>query len=127
MMSAVSEMARILLPRSCDGALAMISAYFDDSGSHDDSRIIVYGGLIGTEDQWNSFLDKWEAKLAGPLPGKVPLSQFHASRCLSRGKGFEDYTRDEAERLVRDLAKIVSDSDLSGTLLYHRKTSVGFH
>jgi hypothetical protein len=94
----------------------MISAYFDDSGSHDDSHIIVYGGLIGSEDKWNPFLDEWEKKLANPLPGKAPLSQFHTSRCLSRGRGFEDYTRIEAECLVADLAKLVADSTLSGYL-----------
>lgn len=37
----------------------MLRAYFDDSGTHADAPVIAVGGVIGTDDQWRQFLQKW--------------------------------------------------------------------
>jgi hypothetical protein len=35
--------------------IAVLSAFFDDSGTHANSPIVALGGLLGTEAQWNDF------------------------------------------------------------------------
>jgi hypothetical protein len=75
----------------------MIRGYFDDSGTHGNSSVVVLGGLIGNVEQWERFEIAWAARLADPLPGynKPPLPMFHLSACNARapGSGFEDYSR----------------------------------
>jgi len=92
----------------------MISAYFDDSGTHDDSDVVVYGGLIGTEDQWQQFELAWQFVLDAPLPGKLPIPRFHMSHCMAqKGKVFGGYTKTEAVLLASKFIKIILDSGVS--------------
>ena len=73
----VSEIARVVLPRSClNGSLAMLSAYYDDSGTHDKLNVVVYGGLIGTEDQWTKFERAWKPKLVNLGPASRHSNAF---------------------------------------------------
>ena len=39
-------------PSNVKGVVALFRAYFDDSGTHAGSAVIVLGGLIGTDGQW---------------------------------------------------------------------------
>jgi hypothetical protein len=52
----------------------MLRAYFDDSGTHASSEVILIGGLIGTIAQWDQFEAAWAAKLAQPLADKPRLA-----------------------------------------------------
>jgi hypothetical protein len=86
--------------------ILVLSAYFDDSGTHAASPYVVLGGLLGTEEQWAAFEVEWAKLLASPLPGKTKLSQFHLSPCRA-GKGeFRGYSlveRDHITHLFRSI------------------------
>jgi hypothetical protein len=97
----------------------MVHAYFDDAGTHADSEIVVIGGLIGTESQWEKFERAWSAKLNDPLPeaGKSPLKMFHLSACAGRwpDSEFADYSDAEQDAVIRDFRQIIIDAKLTST------------
>src|SRR6478735_7117293 len=112
----VSDLARVSFPdRERPGLMAMLECYFDDSGTHDASPVVTWGGLVGTKDQWE-FLDRrWRALLVEPLQGeasppKPSLRQFHLSHCAALDGEFESYSRAESDRLRYLFRQIIADS-----------------
>lgn len=85
----------------------MLKAYFDDSGTHNKSPVVVVGGLLGLKDDWTKLDSEWRAKLAAPLPGKPPLKAFHLSHCCLHEEEFRDYTTTEGDVLRHDLRQIM--------------------
>jgi hypothetical protein len=93
----------------------MLRAYFDDSGTHATSGVIVMGGLIGTISQWREFERAWAAKLTNPLPGKPALRMFHLSHCNARDGEFQGYSEGERDAITHDFRKILIDAGLIST------------
>ena len=74
----------------------MLRCYFDDAGTHSNSTVLSYGGLVGNTAQWSAFEVEWRKILAAPMEGKPALNAFHLSHCWdSRG---EFYSYKPAER-----------------------------
>jgi hypothetical protein len=90
----------------------MLKAYFDDSGTHSTSAVVVIGGLIGTGTQWEYFERSWVEELKCPLPGKSPLKKFHLSVCNAGEGEFSDYSRAERDRVIHDFRHIIQDARL---------------
>jgi hypothetical protein len=89
--------------------LAVLGAFFDDSGTHTSSPAVVIGGLLGTDEQWDAFEAAWTARLAHPLPGKPPLNQFHLSPCRAKEGEFRDYSQAESDRITYLFRRIILD------------------
>ncbi|MDO9385027.1 MAG: hypothetical protein Q7T86_19445 [Hyphomicrobiaceae bacterium] len=98
----------------------MLSGYFDDSGTHDDSEVVVWAGLFGNRFQWAALDDAWGQALKACPPKCRPLTHFHMVRCESgTGEFAEDDTyqrwpRSEREALAKNLRKIINGNMLSG-------------
>src|SRR4051794_36222543 len=92
----------------------MSMGYFDDSGTHGSSEVVVWGGLMGTESQWLKFELKWKAKLAEPLPGKPPLKRFHMAECDAGDGEFIGYNRGELDAVTHDFRQIILDAGVYG-------------
>lgn len=90
----------------------MLWAYFDDSGTHPDSSVVVVGGLLGTERQWVHFEREWAKLLREPLPGKERLSRFHLSACQSRRDDFYGYKSLESDYLIHLFNTVILDTGL---------------
>ena len=82
-MVSIENIARVSFPRdrAHKKLMLMLEAYFDDSGTHDGSDVIVWGGLLGTEEQWKVLNSAWRKLLKEPLPGKPFLKKFGLADC----------------------------------------------
>jgi hypothetical protein len=93
----------------------ILRAYFDDSGTHADSDVVVMGGLIGTAGQWEDFERQWTQKLKCPLSNKPPLKRFHLSACNARKGEFASYSYAEQDAVIRDFREIIINAKLTST------------
>jgi hypothetical protein len=49
----------------------VIGAFFDDSGTHGDSTLVAMGGLLGTDPQWDAFVERWKRSSKRRSPTSV--------------------------------------------------------
>jgi hypothetical protein len=95
------------------GELCMLTAYFDDSGSHPESELVVWYGLFGNQFQWTHFNNLWAAKLREPSPGKPALTRFHMAPCQAADGEFLGWSRTATDFLVHELGDIILKCGLS--------------
>lgn len=92
----IRDLVRLVHGHSADWhkkPIVVIYAYFDPSGSHDQSKILAFGGLIGFPDDWEKCTTAWMLVLQ-----KYDLKEFHAVDCVNHTGEFAD--RSFAERLT---------------------------
>lgn len=92
----------------------MLTGYFDDTGTHDNSPLIGFAGLIGNEEIWHLFEASWHEKLQRPLPGKPLLERFHMADCMARQGEFQGYSVPERDAVVYDFRQIIIASGVWG-------------
>ena len=94
--------------------LAVLKAYFDESGLHGDAGVFVLAGYIAPEQEWNSVEKLWKAALEKPRVSP-PLGYFHAVDVEGRGSGpFRRLTQTERESLKIDAVNAIVGSGVIG-------------
>ncbi|MGA7806518.1 MAG: DUF3800 domain-containing protein, partial [Bradyrhizobium sp.] len=92
----------------------MITAYFDDSGTHEPSDIVLVAGIFGTEGRMDSLDRNWKRHLDLPLCGrKDPLSRFHAYDCYQSVGEFRGWTRTETDYFRHQLRTVIIESEVA--------------
>ncbi len=61
--------------------------------------LVVWGGIIGDEENYAYLEAHWRAMLANPLPGKPPLKRFRLYHCKTGKCEFDTYNLAERDRL----------------------------
>jgi hypothetical protein len=85
----------------------MLRAYFDDTGTHTTSDVVLWSGIFGNQYQWEYFEMLWGAKLKDPSPGKPPLKRFHMTDCQAGVGEFLGWSRTATDFLVHELGQII--------------------
>lgn len=92
----------------------MISAYFDDSGTHGSSDIVIVAGILGSEGRLRGLESHWKRQLANPLDGMKPaLKRFHMTECHNSTGEYAGWSRTETDYLCQLLRAEIIDSGVS--------------
>lgn len=111
----IRDLAAVVLPYGCrDGILGMLTAYFDDSGTHSGSEITLLAGLFGHKNQWDHFNKLWRKRLDESVPGKPPVTRFHMVDCFGSFNEFAGWNRTETTFFAKELSDIIFRCGLWG-------------
>jgi hypothetical protein len=109
----IEDLARATLPNRGEGLLLVIECYFDDSGTHDASPVVVWGGVAGHAHYLDKLDKMWRALLQQPCEGKRPIKSF-SSYDLEHAKGeFEGYNQGAKDLTRRNFRQIILESEVS--------------
>ncbi|PYP88998.1 MAG: hypothetical protein DMF61_04675 [Blastocatellia bacterium AA13] len=108
-----STMLRLLGPRGKEKLVAVLTAYFDESGIHGSARYCVIAGFLGTCRRWNEF-DRAFLKAGDDAidPG------FHAKEFFGRDlngqrvQSYKGWSDDRALNLLGHLVDAIRDVDI---------------
>lgn len=81
-----------------------LRASFDDSGTHDNSDIVVWGGVFGEIEHFNSLERAWAEFLASPVEDERSITKWSSADCfwgIGEFRGWEKAARDRARRNAR--------------------------
>jgi hypothetical protein len=93
----------------------MLTAYYDDSGTHVGADITLLAGVFGNQWQWKLFNDLWKAELDSPLEGAKPrLRRFHMTDCFNSLNEFTGWSRTETDFFAHRLGEILFRCGLWG-------------
>jgi hypothetical protein len=80
--------------------MAMMTVYFDDSGTHHQSDIAVAACLVSDVMRWESYESEWNSVLdeAG-----IRESGFHMAKFVARRSPFDGWTEDKRDKVIKAL------------------------
>jgi len=87
---------------------ALLTAYFDETGTHADAKSVGLAGFVATQETWAAIVAKWSARLA-----EDRIGVFHAYECQNVRGQFEDFiywTQGRRDLLFADLGQIIAES-----------------
>lgn len=106
----LSQWIRMVRPLAAQGVLlSMLTGYFDDSGTHGPSKVVVWAGFIAPEARWLMLDQGWRAILA-----REGLNDFHMADCTAREKEFERRNRADCDKIIHDLREVIMAAELFG-------------
>ncbi len=76
----------------------MLRAYFDDSGTHEGSRVVAMGGFVAREGQWEQYDREWRELLT-----KHGISYLRMADLESSHGNFEGWGEEKKKPLIRDV------------------------
>lgn len=89
-------------------ALAMLKAYFDESGTHGGSHVTALAGWIGTKDAWEELEPQWIAVLAEFADRGVKT--FHMTDALAQKGQFERIDIPTLNYILTQLSELLGRS-----------------
>ncbi len=82
----------------------LLTAYFDESGTHSGSPVSVVAGYVATVIQWRAFESRWSKML-----DKAGVEIFHATDLCNSQNEFYGWTEERRRTLIKEAARIIKD------------------
>ena len=89
--------------------MALLTAYFDDSGTHNNSPVVTYAGFIGREEVWADLESAWRALLK-----QHGIKRFHLAHMEAGSGEFDMWGRTRSDMVLHDFRQLILDRDLWG-------------
>lgn len=110
----IEELARVSLPnRGERGMIAMLECYLDDSGTHDGSLVVVWGGVVGHKHYLDKLDAAWRKQLERPCDGRLAIQKLSSFNLLAGRGEFEGYSDAEKDLTRRNFRKLIVDCELT--------------
>jgi hypothetical protein len=90
--------------------MALLKAFFDETGTHDDSPITGIGGFVGDVDSWAQLEPKWSDVLAEFADKGVKW--FHMSEAIAQRGQFAQIEKPVLSYLIGELSKRLGEQPL---------------
>lgn len=88
----------------------MLEFYYDDSGTHEGSEVVVWGGVTGYKEIMEDLAKAWRARLARPTGNRPSISRFHLYDLVHGLNEFSGYSDGEKDRVRRNFRKCIIES-----------------
>src|SRR5262245_35687996 len=98
----IGELAGIIFPPPAREKMVMLAAYFDENGTHADSRATAVGGFLATTNQWQKFEKAWAAALQ-----RAGVGLYHATDLETFRGEFLGWDPPKKIRLQTELISII--------------------
>jgi len=83
--------------------VGVFGVYLDDSGTHNESGLIVVAGYMSNAERWPTFDKEWREALSD-----FGIARFHASDCANGAPPFDAWTHQQRMDRPIDLIAIVN-------------------
>jgi len=90
----------------------ILTAYFDESGTHDESPITVVAGVLGNAAQWRKFEVNLQA-----IQRKYNFRIFHAKEFRARSGEFRGWQPSKCVSLAMEMAELTAKSGIHGVIM----------
>jgi hypothetical protein len=90
----------------------MLHCFFDDSGTHAQSELAVWGGVVGATGHVAKLDAAWQSLLSEPLPGKAPIRKFGVGDCRWAEGDFQLYSPPERDWTRNRFRSTILDSGM---------------
>src|SRR5438093_13725166 len=80
-----------------------LAAYFDESGTHNGSKVLTLCGVVSPVSQWERLGAAWQRLLE-----KERLPFFHAADCVGGYDLYEDWPEERRERVYSAFLSLVT-------------------
>jgi uncharacterized protein DUF3800 len=112
-MSGIADLADALHARtSVWKAMAMLkiwgNGYFDETGTHDESRITAIGGYVGKKDSWAALEPQWLEILEAYRERGVRF--FHMSEALAQRDQFSRIDKPNMNYIITQLSQLLGNA-----------------